>query len=88
MTRPVKNDLMDDCNFEILFSLHRTEDLETFRDYCISLVQNHTVSSNLKKSELINGLKACTTKDKLVTKTTNIFMAGKGLGVYNPRKAA
>ena len=88
MSSAVKYNKFSDDMYTEMYNQHATASLEDFKKWGINVIQNNTVSSNLKKSEFIAMIRACATKDRLVVKLNSVFMAGENLKVYEPRRKA
>jgi hypothetical protein len=77
----IKVDKFGDSMFAELYGNHSKMSLEPFREYCISLVQNHTVSAKAKKDAFIRSLQTDRNKDRMVKRVSDIMLAGEGLAV-------
>lgn len=76
----IKNDPATDSAIQKLYSLYASENLESFRQSCINMID----SLHGKKEKLDTfkrDLATVKNKDRLVSKTTNIILAGQGLKV-------
>jgi hypothetical protein len=76
----VKVDTIGTKGMETLFEAYRNEDINTFRNTCIGIIQK-SAGDSLKKDTFTSILLKATSKDFMVTKVTNYLMAGQGLGV-------
>ena len=77
----IKVDKFGDSMFAELYKNYAVMPLDQFRDYCITLIQNHTVSAKAKKDAFVRSLQADRNKDKMVKRVSDIMMAGEGLAV-------
>lgn len=71
-------DAFPDEKKQELFASYRTDDLKTFQSKVVETIRNNTVSAKIKKESFIRSILECRTKDKILLKITNIFMAGEG----------
>ncbi len=75
-----KVDTIGSDGMEKLFEAYRNEDINTFRNTCIGMIQRSSGKAETKDSFTDILLKA-TSKDQMVTKVSNYLLAGQGLGV-------
>jgi hypothetical protein len=84
----VKVDKFGDQSFTEMYNNYAIMDLETYRKWCITAIGERMVSSKEKKMNFIRGIQGCRTKDQMVTKLTNMALAGESLGVSNSKQYA
>lgn len=75
-----KVDTIGSDGMEKLFEAYSNEDINTFRNTCIGIIQKSSGKSDTKETFTSILLKA-TSKDFMVTKVSNYLLAGQGLGV-------
>lgn len=75
-----KVDTIGSNGLETLFSDFENRTPESFRTLCIEFV-NQSSGKKDTKYKFINLLEGTTSKDKMLTLTTNYILAGQGLGV-------
>jgi len=75
-----KTDTVGSEGMEKLFEAYHREDIETFRNTCIGLIQRSSGKADTKDTFTSILLKA-KSKDLMVTKVSNYLLAGQGLGV-------
>lgn len=68
-------DKFGDDMFKELYARYATDTLEAFKQWVCNAIQNNMTSSNLKKSEFVRAIQACTSKDRVVRKASDMFMA-------------
>lgn len=78
--RRVKKENISDSLIQELFKMYETVDLEQFRQKCVEIIQGSS-GSNDKKQIFLKVIGEGKSKDFLVKKVTNYFLAGEGRGV-------
>jgi recombinational DNA repair protein RecT len=74
-------DAFPDEKKQELFESYRKDDLNTFQAKVADAIRNNTVSDKAKKESFIRSIMECRTKDRILQKITNIFLAGEGYGI-------
>lgn len=76
----IKNDTIGEKGLELLFEQYGQSNVSAFRVSCINMINASTGSAETK-SKFVTLLENASSKDKLLTTTTNYILAGQGLGV-------
>lgn len=72
-------DKFGDTMFAELYTNYGKMTLPEFREYCISLILNNTVSAKAKKDTFVRSLEGDRNKDRMVKRITDIMLAGEGM---------
>lgn len=83
----VKTDKFGDNMFTELYAKYAVLPIEEFRQYCVSLIETHTVSKRKDKDVFIRSLQADRSKDKMVKRVSDIMLAGEGMAVGSSLKS-
>lgn len=83
----VKVDKFGDSSFAEMYNNYAIMDTESYRKWCMKAIEERFVSSNEKKQNFLRGIQGCRTKDQMVTKLTDMALAGSGYSTIKPRKS-
>lgn len=78
---PIKADKMGDEGFAQLNRAYATMDVNSFRSFCINLLQSRSVSSKEKVGSVCDAIRRDRTNDSILRRVTNFYLAGEGLKV-------
>jgi hypothetical protein len=84
----VKVDKFGDQSFTEMYNNYAIMDTETYRKWCIDAINERMVSTKEKKMNFVRGIQGCRTKDQMVTKLSNMALAGMGLSTGNSKQYA
>jgi hypothetical protein len=76
----IKNDTVGDDGLKLLFSEFEKQTLVGFKVLCTSMIEQSSGKRDTKE-KFIREIEKATSKQVMLTKVTNYFLAGQGLGV-------
>lgn len=88
MTNSVKVEKFGDDKFAEMYELYRTSSLPDFKAWCVNAIDKNSVAVGLKKQEFTRSINQQASKDRIVQKMTDFFLAGQGMKTINLKKPA
>ena len=76
----LKKDTIGEDGLRKLYDAYGTMDVESFRQYCIQLVESGG-GNRPTKDGIISGINSTNNKDRMLKKANDFCFAGMGLGV-------
>lgn len=76
----LKNDTIGDDGLRKLYDAYANMDVESFRSYCVALVESGG-GNKPTKDGIISGINSTNNKDRMLKKANDFCFAGMGLGV-------